>query len=177
MRQGKPNLKSRRHNTCDDFGGVNTLEGLDELCLKYVTPKMTIIEMGYGLGVSCALFSHYAKIVHSIDRFAHESKYTLSRDNVLFHHGNFSKIAPKLQKLYPEKVDLVYVDGLHDYDSVCEDIKIALSLVKDSGYISGHDYDYQDVTSAVSDTLKIKPEVFSDSSWILKVDTLSHLKV
>ena len=82
---------------------------------------------------------------------------------------------PKIQHLYPEKVDLIYIDGNHSYEKVCEDIEMTLPLIKDTGYISGHDYvdlEYTGVIQAVKDKLKVKPEVFPDSSWIIKVSDL-----
>lgn len=42
----------------------------------------------------------------------------------------------------PFKVDMVFIDGDHRYETVKKDIKRALSLLKPGGIISGHDYDH-----------------------------------
>lgn len=42
--------------------------------------------------------------------------------------------------LIPEKVDFVYIDGDHSYESVKNDIRIAEIITKPGGVISGHDY-------------------------------------
>jgi hypothetical protein len=39
-----------------------------------------------------------------------------------------------------EKVDFVYIDGNHQYESVVEDIDNYFPLLKESGVIGGHDY-------------------------------------
>ena len=78
--------------------------------------------------------------------------------------------------LYPEKVDLVYIDGNHSYEKVCEDIEMTLPLIKDTGYISGHDYvdiEWSGVIKAVKDKLKVEPEVFPDTSWLIKMSDLN----
>ena len=81
---------------------------------------------------------------------------------------------PRIKYLYPEGVDLAYIDGNHEYDNVCRDIEMALPLIKDSGYLSGHDYDssWEGVIRAVKDKFKIEPEIFPDSSWIVKMSDL-----
>lgn len=40
----------------------------------------------------------------------------------------------------PYKIDLVFIDGDHRYDTVVKDIKKALELVGNYGIIAGHDY-------------------------------------
>ena len=93
-------------------------------------------------------------------------------ENIIFHKGQFAKVLPKVLHLYPEKVDLVYIDGSHSYKKVCEDIEMALPLIKDTGYISGHDYvdlKYTGVIKAVEDKIGVEPEVFPDSSWLIKM--------
>ncbi|MDT3959794.1 class I SAM-dependent methyltransferase [Staphylococcus kloosii] len=39
-------------------------------------------------------------------------------------------------------LDLVFIDGNHDYDFVRQDIKLWYDKVKIDGILSGHDYDY-----------------------------------
>lgn len=42
----------------------------------------------------------------------------------------------------PFKVDMIFIDGDHRYETVMRDIKKALKLTKSGGIISGHDYDF-----------------------------------
>ena len=61
-------------------------------------------------------------------------------------------------------VDFVYIDGLHDYDSVKADIEGWYPKVKTNGIISGHDYSERDwigVVNAVKEfTTKNNLELF-----------------
>ena len=52
-----------------------------------------------------------------------------------------------------ESIDFVYLDGLHDFESVSRDIEAWYPKVRKNGIISGHDYhpDLPDVIRAVDD--------------------------
>jgi hypothetical protein len=41
----------------------------------------------------------------------------------------------------PESFDAIYIDGDHSYEGVKRDLQIAWRIVKDGGYICGHDYE------------------------------------
>jgi len=168
----KINLKSRRCIPYYDQDGTNILEGLDELCKKYITKDMVVVEMGYGWGVSASLFSQYAKVVHTIDKASLEAHLTKHIPNVIFHYGIFKHVLKKIHYMYPEGVDLVYIDGYHSYSAACTDIKLALPLIKETGYITGHDYYMDDVALAVKDELTVEPEIFPDTSWLIKKEDL-----
>ena len=43
-----------------------------------------------------------------------------------------------------ESLDFVFIDGIHTYDYVSDDIRVWLPKVKYGGLISGHDYDRDD---------------------------------
>jgi predicted O-methyltransferase YrrM len=51
-------------------------------------------------------------------------------------NGSSSAILPTLPAT---SFDFIYIDGAHDYNSVCSDIKDALRLIKDKGVICGDD--------------------------------------
>lgn len=42
----------------------------------------------------------------------------------------------------PQKVDMVFIDGDHRYETVVKDIKKARELLKPDGLLCGHDYDH-----------------------------------
>ena len=55
---------------------------------------------------------------------------------VVLHKGYSYDILPNLDKQF----DFIYIDGAHDYDSVKQDIELALPLLKPRGILAGHDY-------------------------------------
>lgn len=50
---------------------------------------------------------------------------------------------------FPYKVDLLFIDGLHDADSVETDLKAWVPFVKSGGLVLGHDYNQDGVREAV----------------------------
>ena len=69
-------------------------------------------------------------------------------------------------------LDFVYIDALHDYDSVKEDIKAWLPKIKSGCYIGGHDYceTWPDVIKAVDECVGKPDHLFPDSSWIKQIN-------
>ena len=68
-------------------------------------------------------------------------------------------------------LDLVYIDGLHTYDGVKNDIELYKSKIKKGGYLAGHDYGskhFLGVKDAV-DEFCTPDATFKDSSWIVKI--------
>lgn len=70
-------------------------------------------------------------------------------------------------------LDFVFIDAVHKYANVTEDIAIWGSKVKDGGIISGHDYNHPNfpgVTQAVNDSFKGKPIHLEDGYvwWVKK---------
>lgn len=66
----------------------------------------------------------------------------------------------------PHKVDMVFIDGNHEYDVVVKDIKKAYELLKPGGLICGHDYDHPmwpDVRKAVTEM--VGPVGVVDTIW------------
>jgi hypothetical protein len=49
------------------------------------------------------------------------------------------------------ELDMVFIDGAHDYDSVYSDLTAWLPRVKDGGILAGHDIDSPDVQRALED--------------------------
>ena len=52
-----------------------------------------------------------------------------------------------------ESLDFVFIDALHTYEAVCDDIDAWLPKVKKGGYIGGHDYNHPPVRKAVKKKL------------------------
>ena len=74
-------------------------------------------------------------------------------------------------KFGSQSVDIVYIDGLHTYEAVREDIKNYFGKIKLSGFISGHDYSvkFPGVKKAVHELIGKPDKLFKDSSWIKRV--------
>ena len=79
--------------------------------------------------------------------------------------------ASKLFK--PKSLDLIYIDGSHDYKSVLKDIKAWYSRVKPNGIICGDDYNehWNGVVDAVNEFAELKKliiEKIGTSQWMIK---------
>lgn len=73
--------------------------------------------------------------------------------------------------LKDEQFDFIYLDGLHTYEGVRDDIKNYLPLVKPGGVIGGHDYTQNlehlvGVYTAVNEAFGKPDRVYGDNSWI-----------
>ena len=69
-----------------------------------------------------------------------------------------------------EYFDLIYIDAGHQYPSMIEDIEAWFPLVKEGGFLSGHDYGnkyYPGVKRAVHEIFEDKPTVI-DTVWFLE---------
>jgi hypothetical protein len=67
--------------------------------------------------------------------------------------------------------DFIYIDGLHTYDGVKNDIINYKRFVKKGGVIGGHDYGTDHphltgVTEAVNEMFGEPDKTFKDGSWI-----------
>lgn len=66
-----------------------------------------------------------------------------------------------------ESIDMVYIDGNHQYSSIVEDLENWSKKVRTGSYVAGHDYSWDSVKRAVNDFFKRPPDAtFEDSSWI-----------
>lgn len=72
-------------------------------------------------------------------------------------------------------VDLVFIDALHDYESVKQDIALWWPLVREGGYLCGHDYQHRfpGVMRAVVEAFPLfKVGLAPDSVWFIRKETL-----
>lgn len=64
--------------------------------------------------------------------------------------------------------DVVFIDALHDYESVNQDISLWWPLVRDGGYLAGHDYQHRfpGVMRAVAEHFNLMDVCLGpDSMW------------
>lgn len=169
----KPDLNTERMIGFGDYmregHKVNKLFGLDDFCKKYITKESSILELGCNNGISTSLFCFYAKKVVGVDIMKKNSMVELinSSDNLTFHNTRFEIFF----KNENSKYDVIYIDGAHDYQSVVNDIKNSLKILKEGGVLSGHDfYEETGVPKAVKDFFNEEDlEIFSDSTWAIRV--------
>jgi predicted O-methyltransferase YrrM len=147
-----------------------------------------MIEIGSFVGESTVLFAQSFKEVLAIDPFladydpADPTSYLFEFNNVYQtylertgDHKNIQTIVATsdqaLDELRGQQFDFIYIDGLHTYEGVKNDIINYLPLVKDGGVIGGHDYTNQiphlvGVYEAVNEMFGAPDKVFKDNSWI-----------
>lgn len=165
-------------------------KGLIEL-INYIgtnrlTFEMNMIEIGCYSGESTIIFSDYFKNVITIDPLEsnyHDSDSASESDfemvyNVFMNRIKYRKNITLIRKksddaihFIENKVDFVYIDGMHTYDQVKKDIINYRSLINDGGFIGGHDYveGWEEVKRAIDENINVVDMVFSDYSWIKKI--------
>ena len=69
-----------------------------------------------------------------------------------------------------ESLAFVYIDAIHTFDAVTEDIQDFYPKIAENGYIAGHDYDKENpgVMMAVNNIFEYPDFTFVDSSWLIK---------
>jgi len=168
----------------------NQSNGLIDL-INYIgddVRKMNLIEIGSYAGESTIIFSKYFKTVLSVDPYLNDydkndpackymdfnGVYEIFKNNIK-DINNITHIRKKsddaINDIKNDMFDIVYIDGLHTYDQVLKDINNYRPIIKEGGYISGHDYhlNWDGVRRAVNETLGKPDMIFSDFSWIKKI--------
>lgn len=162
------------------------IELTDYINQFYPTKEMNMIEIGCYAGESTMIFSNFFKNVITIDPLEpnYHSNDTASNSdfNAVYskflkrtlYKNNIKHIKLKSDDAYliiDNKVDFVYIDGMHTYDQVKKDILNYGILINENGFIGGHDYvdGWAEVKRAVDETIGNVDMVFSDFSWIKKL--------
>jgi predicted O-methyltransferase YrrM len=83
----------------------------------------------------------------------------------------------EMPKMADQSFDMVYIDAVHIYQPFIDDVHASFRLVKDSGWIAGHDFYRPDnetnIIKAVTEIFGAPLQVFSDSSWIVRKPVVS----
>lgn len=170
----------------------NMKSGLRDL-IKYIDlDNIVMVEVGSYAGESTEIFCESSNVqrVYAIDPWVngYDPKDRSSQriemakveawfDERMARFDNLIKLKKAseeaIQDFEDNSLDLVYIDGNHQYDAVCNDIKMWLPKIVDNGYIAGHDFTSKPkVKQAVLDTLGKPEKTFGDSSWIFKVSSV-----
>jgi predicted O-methyltransferase YrrM len=147
-------------------------------------PLENLVELGSYVGDSTEIFATHFKEVFAIDPWengyddtdASSYKYPMSMiekqfDEMSKNYNNITKIKSyslsEVDIFEDEVFDMVYIDGIHQYEAVKEDIKAWYSKVQLGGVIAGHDYQpsFQGCIDAVHEVLGEPEVVTKDTSW------------
>ena len=155
--------------------------------------KFVMAEIGSYVGDSTQVFAVACKEIHCIDPWQNgyddndpssykydmkiiEAQFDEVADrfhNVIKHKMTSVKGAEEFED---ESLDFIYIDGLHTYEGVIDDIKAWVRKVKPDGWVGGHDYGHKlcpGVKQAVDELLGIPEKRFQDTSWVIKRDRIS----
>jgi len=160
-------------------------KGLVEFCdyisSKHETKDLTILEVGSWTGCSAEIFAKIFKTVICVDPWTPtkeiNTEYNMRKveskfDNIKKKYDNiikFKKTSEEAAKII-ESVDIVYIDGLHNYEDCKKDLQFWLNKCRK--FISGHDYwpeRFDGVIRAVNEMVGIPDKIFPDTSWIKKI--------
>ena len=148
------------------------------------TKDKTMIEIGSFIGESTVIFAEHFKKVIAIDPFMDNydpedmtSNFNFRdvfmeykrRTNSCINVETLIKTSDDALKDFEgKKFDFIYIDGIHQYQNVLDDIKNYLPLIKEGGIIGGHDYGgpWKGVQKAVDEVFGKPDKVFKDTSWI-----------
>jgi Methyltransferase domain len=152
--------------------------------------KLTAVEVGCFRGESAEIAARYVKHLWCVDPWSpacgvvtpfdggvgqHEYMLfllkTAALDNI---RGILRMTSVEAGAMMPDKsLDIVYLDGLHDYANVKQDILTWLPKLRMGGYLGGHDFndcpDHIGLLRAVREILGEPPEKFLDGSWKFRV--------
>lgn len=164
-------------------GGQELAErGLLEL-LDHTGDIYAMAEVGSWQGGSACIFAPFVHRLHCIDIWDDwEGAYKGLYDEFINNTKSFaSRIIvhrkPSLMAVndfVDGELDMVYLDGLHDFGMVVSEIKAYTPKIRKGGYIAGHDWGREnegisDVTQAVAHVFGKPDKTFCDSSWVVKL--------
>jgi len=135
------------------------------------------VEIGCYTGESAEIGALFLKQLYCVDpweggRSRHEPEFDLR----LARFANVIKMKTTSHdaatKFANSSIDILYLDGRHDYGNVRQDILDWFPKVRMGGHVSGHDYNegklHAGLVRAVNEVLG-KPEMtFCDSSWMFR---------
>jgi hypothetical protein len=147
-----------RDRSIVDCQGI--VSGLHDLCtyLKALGPTRAMYEIGSFAGESAEVFAQYFGQVHCVDPWTSDpnicgldgratfncedvqrsfDERAAAAGNMVKHVGYSLDVAPTVPD---ESLDFVYIDGMHDYESVKQDIAAWCGKVRPGAFIGGHDY-------------------------------------
>jgi len=150
--------------------------------------KFVMAEIGSYVGDSTGIFAQSALQVHCVDPWENgydENDPSSYKFDMSIIEAQFDALADEYYNIVKHKAysvdgaknfddqyfDMVYIDGLHTYDGVIDDINAWFDKVKDDGWICGHDYGHKlvpGVKQAIDELLGEPKARFRDTSFAIK---------
>jgi cephalosporin hydroxylase len=171
-------------------GAKNAKKGLAEMIrfIRSQTEVDTMIELGCYVGDSTEIFAQKMDKVFAVDPWVngYDDKDAASHqhpmnvvekqfDRMASRYPNITKMKMTSEEALAyfsakKPVDMVYIDALHTYEGCKADIKRYRPVVREGGWLCGHDYQgrFPGVIKAVDEFQK-PDEVFADTSWVIRV--------
>lgn len=160
----------------------NSVEGLYDMVQEIVKPDFVMVEIGSFAGVSSDLFARYCAKVYCVDIWTMDPSYQeidpealrkaeMMFDEVWIDHFNIEPIqafsVDAVKDFKDGELDMVYIDGRHDYPSVLADIKAWMPKIRKGGWLTGHDIDLDGdrVLKAVTEIIGTDFKTYKDTSW------------
>lgn len=138
-----------------------------------------MVEIGSHLGESTSIFLGFKKIqqIYCVDIWKNKHNENIFDQRLKNYIGNRCikmKCSSKLacDKFDDNSIDMVYIDGNHQYKYVKDDLILWYNKLKPGGILSGHDYDesWKGCKRAIDDFIlnnNYTIKSFIDCSWYL----------
>jgi len=138
------------------------------------------VEVGSAAGESAEIALHFVGHLYCVDPW-HNSKNESLFDQRVGNSVRMTKMKmfshEAAEQFENKSLDLVYIDGGHNYENVSRDIRCWFPKIEPGGWITGHDYDelerHVDVVRAVDEVFWDLVVSFPDSSWAVQVTSTS----
>jgi len=169
------------------------LDLIDEIKASANINEMTMVEIGSYQGESTEMFAAagFAKVI-AVDPWVDEGEtttYGVPYANVEYAFDNRVANYTQIEKIKmfsidaamdfdAQSIDFVYIDGLHTYEAVKEDIETWLPKIKPGGFIGGHDAAGRwgkRIRPAVEEKFGKNWKLFQDTSWLHKLNSIKTL--
>lgn len=170
------------------IGLQDMLDWIKSTCGKDFS-EMEMVEIGCYVGDSTEIFAKNGfKKIHCIDpwkngyddkdaaSFQHDMKIIENQFNRLVEkYLNIAKYKMKSDDALPlfknKSLFLIYIDGLHTYDGVKNDMNKWIYKLQPNGFLCGHDYQgkFPGVIQAVNEQLGDPDMTFRDTSWTKQI--------
>lgn len=137
------------------------------------------LEIGSNIGESALLIASHKEVekLYCVDPFYDEEQYKQFLNRINHLKSKIEIIRKKSCDIYNNfilPVDVIYIDGDHSYETVKNDLEFGYNIIKDGGFICGHDYGkaHNGVLKAVDEFIKEKnlkiSRQFLDSSFAIR---------
>ena len=168
----------RYHRTpANETGAHGFIDGLIEMYAACGGPAELhmAIEIGAWTGESSEIAAQMVWRLACVDPWGHANDHEQIFDARMARFSNVTKLKAQsvdVAAVTGPVIDLVYIDGRHEYEHVRNDILAWFPKIRPGGWITGHDFDdnpdHAGVVKAVTELLGTPDRVFADSSWIFR---------